>query len=144
MTNETLTVDELRSSVTDTEVELTDGTVAGYSRFEQDFALGSIEIAYGEDEAIYDESVFPGVIYPANELSSTVVVSGDGTVAILDARDDVHARDALSSAIEMLEELYLIDDEPIETVIPADKIPFTLDPPEVATLGSNTDAEESN
>lgn len=142
MSNSTLSVDELRSRVDDLGVVLGEGSTAGYVRFGTDFALGSVEIAFGDEQAVYDESAFPGVVYPAESPAVTVVVSGDGTVAVVDATDTEHAQEALSGAMETLAELGLVgDDTSSETVVPAEEIPFTLDPPEVETLGYDADGE---
>lgn len=142
MSDTPLSASDLRSRVEAAGVDTHDGTTAGYVRYDTDFSLGSIEIAYGEDEAVYDESVFPGVIYPSAELSATIAVSGDGTVAVVDASDADHAREALADATATLSELLLVDDDTAsETVVPADEIPFALDPPEVETLGYDDEGE---
>ncbi|MGQ4555879.1 hypothetical protein [Halobellus sp. GM3] len=140
MSGDRLSVADLRDRVEALGVDLRSGTTAGYHRYETDFALGSVAIAFGEDRAVYDESAFPGVVYPAADLGATIVVSGDGTVAVLDASDGSHAADAIAGAVETLEDLYLLDgSEPIETSIPASEIPFSLDPPDVETIGGSND-----
>ena len=136
MSDSTLSVDELRSRIGAVGVAPGEGSTAGYISYDTEFALGSIEIAFGDDRAIYDESAFPGVVYPSESLAATIVVSGDGTIAVVDATDPDHAREALADAMETLVELGLVaDDTPSETVLPAEDVPFTLDPPEVETLG---------
>jgi hypothetical protein len=142
MSDSSLSASELRSRVEAAGVDTQTGTTAGYVRYDTDFSLGSIQIAFGEDTATYDESTFPGVIYPSADPSATIVVSGDGTVAVVDASDPDHAREALTDATATLSELLLVDDDTAsETVVPAAEIPFTLDPPEVETLGHD-DGEE--
>jgi hypothetical protein len=136
MADSVLAVDELCSRIEAVGVTPHEGATAGYVRFGTDFALGSVEIAFGDEQAVYDESAFPGVVSPSESLAATVVVSGDGTVAVVDATDPDHARQVLAEATETLAELGLVaDDASPETVVPADEIPFALDPPEVETLG---------
>ncbi|RLM59452.1 hypothetical protein DVK02_01525 [Halobellus sp. Atlit-31R] len=143
MSEHTLSTADLRSRIETLDVDLSGGTTAGYQRFQSHFALGSVQIAYGESGAIYDESVFPGVVYPHEELDATVVVSGDGTVAVVDARDAAHADAVLTDAVETLDELGLIvGDGPETTVVPAETVPFALDPPEVETIGFGSESLE--
>jgi len=142
LSDSTLTVDELRSRIEAVGVTPHQGSTAGYVRFGPEFALGSVEIAFGDDHAVYDESTFPGVVYPVESPAATIVVSGDGTVAVVDATDADHAQEALTEAAETLAELGLVgDDDASETLVPAESIPFALDPPEVETLGYDADAE---
>ena len=137
MPAETLTAEKLRSRVEPLGVDLGSGTTAGYASFDVAFALGAIEIAFGEDRAVYDESAFPGVVHPAE--AATIAVSGDGTIAALDADDEGAAAAAVDDAIEQLRSLLLIDDDArASREIPAETIPFTLDPPEVETIGGGS------
>ena len=105
MSDSALTVDELRSRIEAVGVTPHQGSTAGYVRFGPEFALGSVEIAFGDDHAVYDESTFPGVVYPVESPAATIVVSGDGTVAVVDATDADHAQEALTEAAETLAEL---------------------------------------
>lgn len=134
-----LTTEELRSLVEPLDVELGDGGTAGYARITPDLPLGAVETAYGEERAIYDEAAFPGVVFPAEDQPVTIAVSGDGTLAVLDAADTDEASAAIEDAVDQLRYLSLLsDDDTVETVVPAEEIPFSLVPPGVETLGSGT------
>ncbi|WP_336022089.1 hypothetical protein [Halobellus salinisoli] len=142
MSTERVSVEELRSRVEQLDIDLQEGTTAGYHHYQTDFALGSIEIAYGEDRAVYDESTFPGVVYASSDPEATVLTSGNGTIGVLDAEDEDAATAAIEDAVETLKELYLLDEEqPIELEIPATEMPFASDPPEVKTLGGAPDEQ---
>lgn len=141
MLDETVSIEELRTRVSDLPVALHNGEKTAFARFEQAFSLGSVTIALGEDDCVYDETVFPGVVYQPDSPSATVVVSGDGTIVTIDATDKADAKTAVSRVIETVDELGLIVDDHIPEITTGRReVPFAASPPEVETLGYDDDS----
>ncbi|WP_157964850.1 hypothetical protein [Halorubrum sp. 48-1-W] len=141
MSTNTIPPEEIRAQVADLPVDLYEGDATAYARFDQAFSLESVAIALGESDCLYDEATFPGVVYQPDDLPTTVVVSGDGTVLSIDATEETHARSAVSNVIDTLDDLGLIvDAHTPEISTNVRTVPFSLTPPSVETLGYDDDS----
>ncbi len=141
MTENTMSLEELRSRVSELPITLLDGREAAYASVDQAFSLGSVVIALDEEDCVYDEETFPGVAYQPDSPLATVVVSGDGTIVALDAREQADAEAAVSQVVDKLDGLgLLVGDSSPERSTDTRTVPFALDAPAVETLGYDDDS----
>ncbi|WP_162224217.1 TATA-box-binding protein [Halorussus salinus] len=136
MSENTISVAELRSRVSELPITLSEGENAAYASVDQAFSLESVVIALDEEDCVYDEETFSGVAYQPDSPLATVVVSGDGTIVALDAREQADAKTAVSQVVDKLDDLGLLTgDSSPELSTDTRAVPFALDAPAVETLG---------